>query len=175
MLKGVYVVLLAFLTARAQDKPPATRRQLTAADFKGVPDPHSGYLATTFTHLTYQYRRQTPCTDKDKTRFQFETSIAVGNKSWMRFDRIKSKQLLQELLDHEQGHYDIAAALADKLQKKLSSLCFDRNNFARQIDSAYKSTSSYYDTLQTRYDVETNHGLDREIQAKWKTRIAALR
>lgn len=168
-------LLAALLTAGGQDKPPASRRQLTAADFKGVPDPRSDYLATTFTHLTYQYGRQTACTEKDKIRFQFETSITVGSKSWMKFDKIRSKPLLQELLAHEQGHYDIAAALADKLQKTLSSTCFNRGNSARQIDSVYKSVNSYYDTLQARYDTETNHGFNREAQAKWKTRIAALR
>lgn len=176
VLKFTCIMLLAaLLTAWQQDKPPVSRRQLTAADFKGTPDPHSDYLATTFTHLTYQYRRQTSCGEKDKIRFQFETSITVGDKSWMKWDKIRGEQLLQELLDHEQGHYDIAVALADKLQKTLSSTCFNRSNFARQIDSVYKRVNSYYDTLQARYDAETDHGQNREIQAKWKTRIAALR
>lgn len=175
-LRFTCIMLLAtFLTARGQDKPPVSRRLLTAADFKGNPDPRSDYLATTFTHLTYQYRRQTSCGEKDKIRFQFETSITVGDKSWMKWDKIRSKQLLRELLDHEQGHYDIAVAFADKLQKTLSSTCFNRNGFARQIDSVYKSVNSYYDTLQARYDAQTDHGQNREIQAKWKTRIAALR
>ena len=150
-------------------------RKLTASDFKGVPDPNSGYLATTFTHLTYQYRRPAPCSGKDNIRFQFETGITVGDKSWMKFDRIRSKLLLQVLLDHEQGHYDIAAAMADKLRKTLSAACFNRTDYARQIDSVYKSVSKYYDTLQIRYDIETGHGLNKEIQTKWKTRIAALR
>lgn len=158
-----------------QENAIPSSKKLTAGDFTGVPDPNSNYLATTFTHLTYQYRRPTACSDKDKLKFQFATGVTVGNKSWMKFDRIKSRQLLQELLDHEQGHYDIAAALADKLQKTLSTTCFDRNNYAKQIDSVYKSVSKYYDTLQIRYDTETGHGLNKELQGKWKTRIAALR
>ena len=159
----------------AQDGGTTTSgRKLTAGDFKGAPDPNSGYLATTFTHLTYQYRRPVSCSDKAKIRFQFETGITVGDKSWMKFDKIKSKLLLQELLDHEQGHYDIAASLADKLQKILSATCFSRTQYAGQIDSVYKSVSKYYDTLQVSYDQETGHGLNKEGQAKWKSRIAAL-
>lgn len=152
----------------------APGKKLTASDFKGIPDPASAYLATTFTHLTYQYRRPVACSDKNKVKFQFETEITMGDKSWMKFDKIKSKLLLQILLDHEQGHYDIAAALADSLQKNLSSACFHRLSYAKQIDSVYKSVSKYYDTLQVRYDAETAHGLNKEVQAKWKTRIAAL-
>lgn len=153
----------------------APGKKLTAGDFNGVPDPNSTYLATTFTHLTYQYRRPVTCSDKNNVKFQFETGITMGDKSWMKFDKIKSKLLLQILLDHEQGHYDIAAALADSLQKNLSAACFNRTSYAKQIDSVYKSVSKYYDTLQVRYDTETGHGLNKEVQAKWKNRIAALR
>ena len=170
------LLLAAFIIpCQAQTSLPSISKKLTAADFKGKPDPGSNYLATTFTHLTYQYRHPTPCSGNDKIKFQFETGITVGDKSWMKFDRIKTSRLLQILLDHEQGHYDIATALADKLQKTLTATCFSRNGYAQQIDSVYKTVSKYYDTLQVNYDAETGHGLDPEVQTIWKAKIAALR
>ena len=172
---GSLLLVLLLMRCHAQSSLPSYPKKLTAADFKGVPDSSSNYLATTFTHLTYQYRRPLNCPDKDKIKLQFETGITVGDKSWMKFDRIKSRQLLQELLDHEQGHYDIAIALADQLRKTLSITCFSRHNYPQQIDSVYKSVSRYYDSLQVSYDAETGHGLNREVQAKWKAKIAALR
>ena len=149
-------------------------RKLTLADFKGAPDPGSAYLATTFTHLTYEYGNALPCTEKNKVRFEFQTAMRIGEKSWMKFDKIKNKQLLQELLSHEQGHYDIALVFAGHLQKNLTAACFDRNNYKPQIDSLYRTVSKIYDALQVRYDTETNHGQNRETQSAWKQKIEAL-
>ncbi len=149
-------------------------RKLTLSDFKGTPDANAPYLATTFTNLSYQYANPVACGNKAKVRFGFETTIRVGEKSWMKFDKIRSKQLLRELLEHEQGHYDLAETFSVQLQRNLAGFCFDRNRYKAEIDSIYRSLSTYYDTLQVRYDAETTHGQEKEPQAQWKARIDAL-
>lgn len=98
----------------------------------------------------------------------------MGEKSWMKFDKIKSRQLLQELLDHEQGHYDIAEVFSLQLEKSLNNSCFDRNRYKFQIDSMYQSISKYYNTLQYQYDAETNYGQNRDVQSTWKSKIEAM-
>ena len=172
-----YIVCLALLlsfsphTNAQSGHGTAQRKRLTANDFTGMPDPKSDHLATTFTLLSYQYYNPHSCMEKGRQKFTFQTSMRMGEKSWIRFDKIRSRQLLQELLDHEQGHYDIAEVFSVQLQKNLSGSCFDHENYKTEIDSVYQSTNKYYSTLQYRYDLETNYGQNKDMQIKWKSRI----
>lgn len=92
----------------------------------------------------------------------------------MKLNRIKSQDLLNELLSHEQGHYDINEAFAIDVKGKLSGICFDKYKYKIEIDSTFKAMNKYYDSLQLTYDTQTDNMRNRETQAKWKQKIESM-
>ncbi|MBK6381143.1 MAG: DUF922 domain-containing protein [Chitinophagaceae bacterium] len=86
--------------------------------------------------------------------------------------------MTNDLLKHEQGHYDIlaisarefyntliglSAATADALQRRVNQL---KERFAQQVTQ-----------VDARYDSEsqTNHGINTAIQQTWDQKIAAAK
>lgn len=174
---SIYTLLVLFLvttlTSQTADPIPK-KRKLVASDYKGIPDESSGFLARTYVLLSFDYSAPQNCPEKNSLKFQFETRVSVSNKSWMKLNRIKSQDLLSELLSHEQGHYDINEAFSIDLKHKFSSTCFDKYRYKAQIDSAFKRMNNYYDSLQLTYDAQTENMRNREMQAKWKQKIEGL-
>ncbi len=150
------------------------RKILTTSDFKGKPDETVDYLANTKPIISLEYQGITPCIETGKVKLKVDTKIRVSERSWIKLSRIKSQQVLSSLLSHEQGHYDLQEVLAIDLKKTLSNICFDRNTYKQQADSIFKSMYARYDTLQRKYDTETDNMRNKTMQAAWKQKIAAM-
>jgi hypothetical protein len=81
---------------------------------------------------------------------------------------VSGKDRSQELLQHEQIHFDLSEVYARKLRQYLSQL----------DSSSYKSRRSMIQEIlkereydQELYDQETSHGLNREKQLEWEKSI----
>jgi hypothetical protein len=104
----ILLLLCILPSARAQETPRArlyTDGPLTATDFQGEPDKSKAFWAWTATDIryTYQYRYRT----------ENNATIATLSeiKVWAELDRAKSWNTRPKnalLMDHEQGHFDIA-------------------------------------------------------------------
>lgn len=150
------------------------RKKLTVQDYKGIINENEDYLARTYTTVSVQYHSPVVCSQKEKVKLMVETSVSVSNKSWMKVYKIRSRETLNELLSHEQGHYDISEVFATDLKKTLSGLCFDKASYKKSADSVFQSRNRYYDGLQRQYDTETDHMRNKDMQLKWKRRIALM-
>jgi hypothetical protein len=174
----VFIIFLFYFPiteTRAQSSALShTRKKLAVSDYKGVPDENSNFLARTNPVLSYQYSTPVSCGEKGKIRFTFNTTVSLGSKSWMKVSMIRKPEVLNELLSHEQGHFDISQIFSIDLEKKLSSLCFDKTRFKTEIDSVFRLMNTYYDSLQKKYDADTGYMMNRESQTKWKQRISAM-
>ena len=140
------------------------RRTLTWADFRGNPPLSTQWAAQTFSNFTV-----TPPTFQNagvsgKVTLVDQVTVAVTfdqSRSW----RINMSQwppaLQQDLLEHEQGHYDITALNARDLFIQLMSL--KNSVFANRGDG--QRDFNYYVTLyrdrstriQSEYDNDTGH------------------
>lgn len=150
------------------------RKKLTVQDYKGIINENEDYLARTYTTVSVQYHSPVVCSQKEKVRLMVETSVSVSNKSWMKVYKIRTRETLNELLSHEQGHYDISEVFATDLKNTLSGLCFDKASYKKSADSVFQSKNRYYDGLQRQYDMETDHMRNKDMQLKWKRRIAMM-
>jgi hypothetical protein len=173
-LSLVSVFLILFITNNSlaqtiSDQP--VRKNLTTADFKGKPDDTVDNLAQTYPLISIVYHGPFDCAEKGKVQVKVETRISVGPKSWINLPKIRSQEKLKALLSHEQGHYDMGAVLAVEIKRTLSGICFDKNLYQKQVDSVLKSMYRSYDSLQRKYDVDTDLMHDEEGQAKWKEKI----
>jgi predicted secreted Zn-dependent protease len=149
------------------------RKILSSADFKGAPDYKEDFLARTYVTVSLQYN-PVSCDIPGKVKMAVETTISVSSKSWMKFNMIRTKEMLNELLSHEQGHYDLNEIFAAELKKHLTESCFDKLQYKMQVDSIFKSLHNKYDKLQLEYDRDTDHMRQKGMQAKWKRVINVM-
>lgn len=85
---------------------------------------------------------------------------------------LKDYPKTNNLLLHEQGHFDIGEIYARKIRKALAGKKFKKEklnrDFKRITDLFLKECENYQDL----YDVETNHSKDTVIQKLWNVKIA---
>jgi hypothetical protein len=88
-------------------------------------------------------------------------AVFMRKRSWM---RVKEPRILE----HEQGHFDIAEVYALKLQKEMDS-CWIKNpaEFMQYFNNRYRQTESDCDAEQSKYDILTEPVISREYYFKW--------
>ena len=81
-----------------------------------------------------------------------------------------------ELLKHEQGHYDIMAIGARAMYNRLLTLrensVSDLQNFMNDIRENFRTNVRDVDS---HYDTATNHGIDTAMQQTWIRQIATVK
>ena len=76
------------------------------------------------------------------------------------------------LLDHEQGHWDIAGLVAHELHNALAAIrAADATALAAEVRTVIQRFQSKVDALQIQYDRETSHGANAAGQSTWNARI----
>jgi predicted secreted Zn-dependent protease len=158
------------MVCHMQAQENTQRKMLTSADFRGAPDYKEDFLARTYVTMSLRYNPES-CNIPDKVKLSVETTISVSRKSWMKFNMIRTKETLNDLLSHEQGHYDLNEIFAAELKKRLVDTCFDKLLYKSQVDSIFKALHQKYDMLQLKYDRDTDHMRQKGMQAKWKRDI----
>lgn len=154
------IPLLAFSPANNLIDWDASRK-LTWTDFTGKPDPLSTNAALTSSGITIEFGM-----DKDGLTHTISCRFDK-NKSWV---RIKNDYIL----NHEQGHFDIAEIHARLLHKELSAYTFNRKSFNDDIRDIYNGVMKLHVAAQRNYDLETNHSLDSTQQRLWDAKIHSM-
>ena len=134
-------------------------RKLVWNDFEAVPMKNTDAAALTATHLGFSYN-----VINNKTYFTIEC----------KFDKKKSWGLskTQWILDHEQGHFDIAEIFTRKLFKSVAAYQFNKISFQSDLDSLYKKIIREKELFQQLYDADTDHSRNKLKQEEWLKKIA---
>ncbi len=136
-------------------------RRLTWPDFKAQPDRHSFFSAVSATYIEEQHG----CSEDGSFKYTVK-AVFVKNESWSA--NIQS----EDLLAHEQSHFDLTEYYARKLRKRFRDLknpCQVPDETIRMmLDSLYNELESTHQL----YDQYTLHGLKKENQAIWNDIIA---
>ena len=149
-------------------------KTLTWNDFSGTPDPQKPNLQA-FTSASFNLPTVTPTLVPGTTNYHFEDNVAItiamnSQKSWKR-------QPPNDLLKHEQCHYDIVALIArdlfiDIMQLKANTYpngpaaLADLRPILTKYGGKVEKINVIYDSLQ-----QTNHGNNPPSQAKWNAMI----
>ena len=136
-------------------------RKLTWIDYKAQPEPGNDDAASTTTYLGIEY-------DISGSSF--------GYKIHSRFSKTRSWGLYKTdyILGHEQGHFDIAEIFARKLNKNMSEYRFNKRTYQEDLNKIYNDILDEKEKMQNDYDKETNHSINKEKQAEWLKKIAAM-
>ncbi|MDR6301459.1 DUF922 domain-containing protein [Mesonia maritima] len=142
---------------------------LTWKDFKGKPDPTNPYQANTYSGFSFSWSLQN---DADGRKFVYEIkSYFLPNQSW-----VKDGKETDYLLNHEQLHFDISDYYARKFNQEL--IDFDDSGSLKQVQQRlqkiYQKIENDRQTMQQKYDKETDHSKNKEAQQKWNEKVKDL-
>lgn len=136
-------------------------RKLTWEDFKGTPKTVSNFntAAQTYCGFGFQTNRVTMF---NKAKI-FTLNTFTTNLSWVRPDQ-KDRA---DLLEHEQGHFDLCEIYTRQLRKRLEEKKLTAFNLNTDANVIFKEIYASYLERQEQYEKETQYGLDRKKQIEW--------
>ena len=142
-------------------------RPLTWSNFEPRKDQGFGYRALTFSGIRYNVE-----TKDSKIEIDVECYF-IPSKSWVQKGFEKAY-----LLRHEQLHFDITELHARKMRKAMAEYEmpigeFMQRGLAKELEALYDSIYEEMLAMQTKYDKETDHSLNREAQQKWEEKVAS--
>lgn len=160
------ILMMLFQTGIAQAQegilPWSYERLLVWSDFVGQPDePESIYAAATYAGLSLDV---TDVSFSGRVSFKVR-AVFDSHRSW-----VNTARLDDALLAHEQLHFDIAEVYARRLERKLNAMQLK----VRDKEVAKKLLAQYNTAQmqeQKRFDKECVHGLNREHEHKWRSKI----
>ena len=123
------------------------------SDFKAKP-------GRSFQGLTYSGLYLDMKKDNKKTQV-FCYTVFISQKSFL-------KDSSDELLKHEQLHFDITELYARKMRQQISKISFqNEKNASLAIQKIYNSVTTAFNNEQDEYDKETEHGINKAKQKQW--------
>lgn len=152
-------------------------RNVQWSDFVASPPPNShahAHISTDF-NLAYSY-----VSGPGGVRLNDDVTVTIRlhqNRSWAKKQIINSwpAQARQDLLRHEQGHYDITALMGRDLFIDLMALRQQSFSNLSALQTAVQTTSRRYDPqpVHNKYDhsQETDHGRNAQQQTAWNRYI----
>lgn len=158
----VFILFLGILIPEKENLIWNENSKLTWDNFKGTVDTLSEKDAATKTRIEINVS-----TSKKEIEFYIPAYFET-KKSWV-------KNQNDNLLKHEQGHFDIAEIAARNLRKAVSENPYSKNtNLKEIINKLYKKNIDFLVSYQNKYDKETNHSKNDEYQQLWDIRIKEL-
>lgn len=158
---GVMLSSLVPLISKAQPY-----RHLAPRDFAGAPPTDSYFAAYTCCYVHYSY---TTTRHNGIYNVGFDVQLEFnGQKSYIRFDQINNNTTLTDILDHEQGHYNIAWLMRNELYTVLSHHHYTAN-YEYEIASLFRGVDIKYHKMNDDYESQTLHMTNHKNQLKWDT------
>jgi len=129
-------------------------------DFLAEPHENEKHISYTDYKIKLNYE-----SDFNKN-FSFKVKCVFDKKySW------KKEGVTDELLQHEQGHFDIAEIHARMLRKELNKIKIFDKTLKKTISILMNQTLTECDKEQKLYDKETHHSRNIEKQEYWLSEI----
>jgi hypothetical protein len=144
---------------------------ITWAKFTKVSTAPNSSDADGYTHVVYQSNNIQPVRGKGKTVVVKSADITItldSGQSW-----VVETKTTNDLLTHEQGHYDITALGARELYTGLLKLkAADVKALEDKVNELSEALQRKIDTTNHRYDEQTDHSKIKALQEKWNKSIA---
>ncbi|MCZ6693600.1 MAG: DUF922 domain-containing protein [Bacteroidetes bacterium] len=167
ILIGAFIIFFSPLIGQVQSNqllPWHQDKRLTWPDFQGEPEGDIDFKAMTNWQLSFDFQLSKA---KGEINTHFNVYTFFDNqKSWVR-EGNGSEQLLQ----HEQLHFDIAELFARKLRKQFAIYSFKSENYQEELNLLFDASLDSCNVVQTQYDLDTEHGLNQEKQQEWLQKI----
>lgn len=135
-------------------------RRLTWEDYRGKPQKRFAAAST-----VYSLGRKVFAED-GKVYARVEAYFYCKD-SWKKVDWIND-----EVLAHEQKHFDIVELFARRMRKQLTGMVFvSFRDAQKKVETLYKLTDKELDAYQDKYDDESDGSMNGEGQRKWNQKV----
>lgn len=138
-------------------------KKVTWNDFKGKPIKSSSDAAITDSGFELQSSNKG---QEHILVFELHTYF-IKNKSW-----VKPDEKTENLLKHEQGHFDISEIFTRKIHKSIMEEKFTVKNFNKKLQELNVRNTKETSKYQELYDKETEHSKNEKKQTDWNEKIA---
>jgi len=158
----VFSILFVFVVATTFGQP---YKKLTADDFRGEPTLGNGEeIAYTSCSIAYSYQAKQ---EDSYCLLTFTIRLSLNNdQSWIDKSRITSKKIASQILNHEQGHYNIAYLEQQELITTVSHTVFYRD-YGLAANRIFTTIDAKYRQLNKDYDAETQNSTNQVKQRQW--------
>ena len=141
-------------------------RPLTWADFQGVPDKNHAGGAITASGFAFDAKM-----DMVANKVYMDIKVYTffcKQSSWKKPNINSAYHLL-----HEQHHFDITRLAAEQFLEELANSNLTADNYQKVLTAVFDKVNNKSAELQTAYDRETDHSINREAQLRWNDKINA--
>lgn len=164
-MKGRRWVILFLLIGAPFLAPAQYYHRLAAGDFEGTAPAGENYVAYTnctvqYTYNAMRYKGQISITD-------FNVDVVLNkDKSYLRLNKIKDRDMLLHILRHEQGHYNIAYLMKCELYSTFKRHSYTAN-YQQQIAGIFNQIDAKYQKINDDYERQTQHMQNDAKQDEW--------
>ncbi|WP_342327588.1 DUF922 domain-containing protein [Pedobacter sp. FW305-3-2-15-E-R2A2] len=173
-LKQIYIIgcssiILAILNPRQvfSQQNNLDRITLRWDSFLKRSNSKRSYIAYTAHQTMHKYR----ATQRgNQLSLKFEVGVTLDTlQTFLDPNKLKSLDASgkKALLNHEQGHSDLAIIYGRMLYSRLSKGKYSIANYKNEVKNIYDSLMKELAGLHKKYDMETEHGQYEEEQQKW--------
>ena len=139
-------------------------RQLNWSDFKGTPEGKVYEAARSQFKIEFRY---TGKTENNGLVLQFHVSaLFIPQDSWF----VEEKKS-NELLIHEQLHFDITELFARKMRQEFKSAHISNDNYKVEIQAIYDNIMKEMKAYRSLYNDETFFGANLNKQLEWNSKV----
>jgi hypothetical protein len=139
-------------------------RLLHWSDFKGTSDETSSYFAYTAWKTNVKF---------GSVQFEGEKAIISGFEMTVEFDDrkswVKKGKETDDLLKHEQGHFDVGLLYMQEVLRNFPNVKFTRAGYKEEFQNLIGEIHRKHAAMGKQYDLETNHSIKKEEQSKWNS------
>lgn len=159
------LAFICFFKSSAQERVDTIKsfeRKLKLSDFKAKPDETSKFSAISNISRPFKYFT------KNDTLFVKIECLFICQKSW--FKKIMNQT---RLLEHEQGHFDIAEIEVRKTKKRFidNKDSFNKGNFKQLINKFIEDQTNNLLQRDILYDKETKLSQNEKKQQEWSKKL----
>jgi hypothetical protein len=97
-----------------------------------------------------------------------DLKIKVYNTFYTNHSWAKPEEMNDDVLAHEQGHFDLCELYTRKLRQQMSQVKVDVHNLKPVLRNVYEQLQAEYKRRQAAYEDETEHGVNLPEQRKWE-------
>ena len=147
-------------------------RKLEWSDYTGKPDYTTNWVCYTYIYFaadvdsSYNYALPGE-TYEDYVEPNLKMHYFLTSESW-----VKRSLATDAMLNHEQTRWNIALMCGMEFEKTVRLLRpIPRYNWRFKVDSMFRDMLKNYSQTQTKYEDETNNGLNKTQQKNWDSKV----
>ena len=138
-------------------------RKLVWSDYKGKPQKRFVAASTVYSLGRKVLKKE------DGTIVARIQAYFYCEDSWKKDDWIND-----DVLAHEQKHFDIVELFSRKMRKQITGMTFlNFSDAEKKVDAMYGLYNEQMDKFQDQYDEETDGSMNGDAQRKWNKNIMA--